>query len=174
MKKIILLFLIIFIVFGGCSVQEKMSPEILIERLTDNCESFDFENSEFFTEKSDFICYVKSRNNTDYVFVFSVNEAGDVKKISFSCGNTEKAENFICNIRDMISVYSPEENLDEVIKNITENGKLRKGMSYHENQWYLYSINSDDNGMYFSVTNKKLFPRTSVEYSLKPNDKYDF
>lgn len=174
MKRFCFVLLFVLIFFSGCSVQAKMSPQILINRLSDKCESFYFENAESFIDNTDFIYYVKTKNSIDYIFIISVNQSGDVKKISLSCSNTEKAENLICNIRDIVSVYSPDQNSDEIIKNLTISGKLKKGMNCHENQWYLYCVSDDENGMYFSVTNKKLFPRTSVEYSLKPNDKYDF
>ncbi len=174
MKRFSLVLLIVIILFGGCSVQKKMSPDIFLERLSKKSDFFIFDETESFVENSNFVCYLKNENNISYVFEFLVNDLGDVKKISLSCDKTEKTENFICNMKDIVSVYSPEENSEELIKNLSEDGNMKEGLNYFENQWYLYCTNVNENGLFFSVTNKKLFPQTSVDFSLKPNDKYDF
>ena len=83
-------------------------------------------------------------------------------------------------VRDIISVYSPKENTDEIIMNLTENGKIKQGINplsvtpFANDSYYGFSENADENGLFFSVTNKELFPQSSVEFSLKPNDRVDF
>ena len=74
----------------------------------------------------------------------------------------------------MFKVFSPDANEDEIIRALTENGKLKPSYTYYETQWYYWSSHSDKNGLYFSVINKKLSEPIIVEYSLKANDKTGF
>ncbi len=171
MKKYLGVIIGIIFLLGGCSVQKNMSSEIFINRLSEKC---DFSVSESFVDESENIYFLNDKNNIEYVFVFSVNESGDVKKISFSCNDTKKAENFMNYIRQIISVYSPNEKPEEIIGGFSEKDNLKQGLNYYENQWYLYCLNTDKYGLFFSVTNKKLCPDHTVEFSLKPNDKSGF
>ncbi len=173
-KKIILLSFVVLLLFSSCSVQEKMSPEIFFKRLSKQTDMFDFENSEQFLEKTDYICFVKDYTGTEHVFELSVTDSGDINKISLACNVTDKAENFISVIEQIIIVYSPEESTDEIINSLTENGKISNKMTYHETQWHSWCIYADENGQYFSVTNKKLTEQSEIELSLKPNDKSGF
>ena len=151
-----------------------MNPRIFLERLSDKTDSFVLENTDIFADKSGYICFVKDKNAKDFLFEFSVDKSENIKKISFSCIETEKAEDFVEYVKNIISVYSSTENADEIIMNLTENGKLKQGINYFENQWYLYCTNADENGLFFSVTNKEMSEKTTVLYSLKPNDRVDF
>ena len=171
-KALFLLFAFIFL--SGCSVQKSMNPRIFLERLSDKTDSFVLENTDIFADKSGYICFVKDKNAKDFLFEFSVDKSENIKKISFSCIETEKAEDFVEYVKNIISVYSSTENADEIIMNLTENGKLKQGINYFENQWYLYCTNADKNGLFFSVTNKEMSEKTTVLYSLKPNDRVDF
>ncbi len=173
MKKFVFL-LIILITLSGCSVQKTMNAKIFMDRLSEVNDFLIIENPEILTDESASFCFVTSKNGTDFLFEFLENDNGNIKKISFSCIKTEKAEDFVLYVRDIISVYSPNENTDEIIMNLTENGKIKQGINYFENQWYLYCANADENGLFFSVTNKELFPQSSVEFSLKPNDRIEF
>lgn len=173
MKRLIcLLFFLIFL--AGCSVQKTMNSRIFLERLSAANDSLNIEKPEIFSDDSAILYFVNDNKGTEFLFEFSVDDAENIKKIGFSCGETEKAENFVEYIRDVVSVYSPEEDADEVIMNLTKNGKLKKGINYFENQWYMYCSNADENGLFFSVTNKEMMPQSTVEFSLKPNDRVDF
>lgn len=175
MKKkafIILIFSLIF--FSGCSVQEKMNADLFFERLSSVTDDFDYENIDLLYEENKCICFINDRFSTDFVFEFFMNENGDINKISFACNKTDKAENFIKYLKNIISVFSSEENKDEIIRSLTENGKIKPSYTYYETQWYYWSSYSDENGLYFSVINKKLSEPITVEYSLKPNDKTGF
>lgn len=174
MKKYFIFLSVIIFLLGGCSVQEKMSPQIFFERLSKKTDFFDLKNKECFFENSDYISFVKDKYSTEYVFDISVTENGDINKIGFSCDKTEKAEDFICCVREIISVYSPDENHNEIIGSLTENGKPKTGLNYYDTQWYSWCSYADKNGLFFSVTNKKLTSQSTVEFSLKPNDKSGF
>ena len=155
-------------------MQKTMNPRIFLERLSVRNASLILKNPEIFSDDSSVFCFINDIKGTELLFEFSVDEAGNIKKIGFSCGETEKAEDFIEYIRDVVSVYSPDENSDKIIMSLTENGKLKNGMNYFENQWYLCCSNADKNGLFFSVANKELMPLSEVEFSLKPNDRVDF
>ena len=171
-KFCVLLFMMIFLC--GCSIQEKMNPDLFFERLSLITDDFDYENADMIYDKNNCICYIKDLNSTEYVFEFCINEFCEINKISFACNNTDKAENYIKYIKDIISVYSPKENSNEIMNEITENGKIKPSYTYYESQWYYWSSYNDKNGLYFSVINKKLSEPVTVLYSLKPNDKTGF
>ncbi len=171
MKKITLIVVAFIFMCTGCSVQEKMSYQIFFDRMSEHTDAFDFENSECIFEESECVCFVKDNKGIEYLFCLSLNKFSDAEKIGLSCNDTEKAEDFIVYIKNIISVYAPEENQEEIIDSITENGKMKNGIVFYETKWYSYCSHSDDDGLYFSVTNKKLVPQSSVEFSLKANDK---
>lgn len=172
MKKISVIIIILSaVLFGGCSVQTEMNPVIFIERLSEKIGGNIFENNEIVYEDNKCICFINDEFNTEYVLEFILDESDNIKKISLACNETDKAGNFINYIKDIIGVYSPDENIEEIIGNLTENGKMKPSFSYYETQWYSWSSYSDENGLYFSVSNKKLSEPITAQYSLKPNDK---
>lgn len=173
-KKIFVLSFVALIFFNSCSVQENMSCKIFFERFAKQTDDFDFKNSEQFLENNNYICFANDKSGDEYVFELLLNESGDINKISLACNKTDKAENFINYIKQIIFVYAPKENADEIVASLTENGKIPNKITYHETQWHSWCSYSDEKGMYFSVTNKKLVEQTTVEFSLKPNDKIDF
>ena len=157
MKKIIILLISLSFIMNACSVQERMSPEIFFERLSEISDEYLLDDKECFYEDMKCVYFLK-----------------DIYKISFACDETDKAEKFIEYIKDIITAYSPQENADEVVKSLTVNGKPDKGFSYYETKWYSWTVYSDENGVFFSVTNNKVNEKTTAEYSLKPNDKSGF
>lgn len=175
MRKIYLISLV-FVLFllCGCSVQEKMNADMFFKRLSSQTADFDYENIEVFYEEKRCVCFIKDKYTSDFVFEFTANDIGDINKISFACNETDKAEDFVKYVKDIISVYSPDENTDEIISALTDNGKIISDYTYYETQWYYWSSFSDKNGLYFSVINKKLSEPVTVLYSLKPNDKTGF
>lgn len=173
MKRIIILP-IVFLVLCSCSVQEKMSTDVFINRFSQTSKIFNFENSENIYGENSNIVFLNDIYGKEYVFEFFRDENNNIKKISFACTDTDKAENYTACLREIINTYSPDENADGIIMGLTENGKLKSGFNYFETQWYSYASYSDENGMHFSVTYKKLVTPSSVEFSLKPNDKSGF
>ncbi|MBR3781566.1 MAG: hypothetical protein IKK63_10250 [Clostridia bacterium] len=173
MKRIVIL-IIFLLVLCSCSVQEKMSTEIFTERFSEASEMFDFEDCEKIYGENSNIVIINDKYGTEYVFEFFTDENNNINKISFACTQTDKAENFVVCLREIIDTYSPDENADDVIMSLTENGKIRNKFTYYETQWYSYASYSDMNGMCFFVKNKKFIVPSTVEFSLKPNDKSGF
>lgn len=149
-----------------------MNPDIFFERLLSENNDLKAVDTIYDNEKS--IYYLKNDKLIDYIFEIGLNNSGDINKISFACNKTDKAEDFIKYMGDIISVYSSDENRDEIIMELTENGRLKPFYSYYETQWYFWSSYSDENGLFFSVINKKLSEHTTAQYSLKQNDRKEF
>lgn len=175
MRKIILIILFFsLLIFSACSVQEKMSPEIFFERLSNVNSEMDFENSEQFVQEDKNIVFIKNKNGTDFVFELSVNESGDAEKISLACAQTDKVSDFIHCVEAVIKTYSPSDDTAEILSALFENGQIKQEYAYHDTQWHGYAAVASENTLYFSITNKKLVPQNEVELSLKPNDRVDF
>ncbi len=173
MRKQILCIILLFVTFlNACSVQEKMNSEIFFERLSiiNNCLNI----TDIINDNEKCIYYVNDDKSVDYIFEFYNDNIGDINKISFACNRKDKAEDFIKYMCDIIFVYSPNENKDEIISELTENGKLKPKYTYYDTKWYIWSSFSDENGLYFSVVNKKLSEETIAKYSLKQNDRNEF
>lgn len=175
MKKNFIFIMIFSLVFlSACSVQEKMSPEIFLERLCEKSDIFSSESAEILYDETGCVCFIDDVYGTEYVFNFVMSDSGFIKKISFVCSEKDKAENYILCLKDMINVYSPDESTENVIRELTVNGKMKQGFTNYDTQWYLWSSYTDENGFFVSVINKKLTEVPTVELSLKPNDKVAF
>ena len=159
---------------NACSVQERMNPEIFFERLFGISDEYMTESKEIYYENGKCICFINDIYGSELVYEFSLSDNKDIYKISFACNEADKAEKNIIYVKDIISVYAPQENADEIVESLTENGKPHKGFSYYDTQWYSWAVYFDENGFFFSVTNNKIIEKTTVEYSLKPNDKSGF
>ena len=175
MKKVVIIIALFCMAFlSSCTVQDKMSPEIFIDRLSARSEIFNCESAEFLYDDTDCVCFTDDIYGTEYVFNFGISDKGYINKISFACNEKDKAENYILCLKDVIAVYSPDESSENVINELTTNGKMKEGFSYYTTQWYLWSSYADDNGLFVSVTNKKIKETETAELSLKPNDKVSF
>ena len=117
---------------NACSVQERMSPEIFFERLSEISDEYLLDDKECFYEDMKCVYFLKDIYGSELVYEFALNNKKDIYKISFACDETDKAEKFIEYIKDIITAYSPQENADEVVKSLTVNGKPDKGFSYYE------------------------------------------
>ena len=169
MKRIAAL-LPVFVTLTACSVQEKMSPWIFVERMrqTDKNLVIDTENSFFENEKM--VCYAVYADKTKLVFEISTDEHGNSDKISLACVQTDKAADFVLCAKSIASVYSTEDDSDNVAKELFGTKELSDECRYYETQWRSYAAVLSENGLYFSVESKKLVPQTEVEFSLKQND----
>lgn len=171
MKKIIIVINAVLIVFlAACSVQEKVSPDIFVERLSAANDSFVFETESCFIDGNKAVFFAKYNNEIDTVFEITEDEQGNAEKISLACTQADKAELFISCVKNVIETYSPDDNSDEILtalfEKIINDGKNK----YYETQWHSYSAVFSKEGLFFSVKNKKLIKESSVEFSLKEND----
>lgn len=171
MKKILVMINLVLIAFlTACSVQEKVSPDIFIERLSERNENFVFDTENCFVEDKKYVFFAKYDIVIDTVFEITTDEQENAEKISLACVQTDKAESFISCTKKVIETYSPDDNADEIITALFDNTKLDEKNRYFETQWHSYSAALSKNGLFFSVKNKKLIEESSVEFSLKEND----
>lgn len=158
---------------SSCSLQEKVSPEIFIERLCAADENFIFDGESLFCGDGTYTYYI---TYSDLPLVAEIRIDGDEnsKKINLACGETDKVELFIKCVESVIRVYSPDENIEEIHKEIFPLQESENSFYYYETKWYKYSSVLSEKGLYFSTENKKISPQSEVELSLKPNDIVDY
>ena len=173
MKKIISIFFVIKLL-TSCSVQEKMSPEIFIERLNKEYLLINSDSFDDFLSDNKYFCFFTNKNNSEFLIELNINDNIDITKISLACMQVDKENDFINLAESIINVYSNNVLSQDVINNLFENGKIKKDIKYYDTQWHLFTASADENGLYFSITNKKLNPREEVLLSLKSNDRITF
>lgn len=171
--KIIPLF-IAFILFSSCSVQEKMSPEIFVERLSKEYLLINSDSFNDFLSDNKYFCFLTNKNNTEFLIELNINDSNDITKIGLACTQVDKEKDFINLVESILNVYSKNASSKEIINNLFENGKLKKQITYYDTQWHLFTASADKNGLYFSITNKKLNPWEESLLSLKSNDRITF
>lgn len=173
MKKvsIILFSIALTLLLQACSVQEKMSPQIFLDRLSKIITQLDFDTAEQFYEGNEFVCFVSDDDINTYAFQISMTDSGDCKKISFA---SEKIgdDTFKECVKSIITVYAPDDDAETIISSLYSTNKQK--FQYYETQWHSYSFSAEKECRYFSVSSKKLASENNVQLSLKPNDKIDF
>lgn len=168
MKRVIIAF-VTLIFLSSCSAQEKVSPDIFIERFSAADENVTFNGNPEFCDDGKYTYYF-TYAGLPLVAEIHIDGQENAKKINLACSEAGKAELFRQCAESVICVYSPEEKADEII-DLLFRGKDRDGtFLYHETHWYTYSVVLSENGLFFSMENRKLSPRSEVELSLKPND----
>lgn len=169
MKRIVAL-LLVFLTLTACSVQEKMSPMIFIERIGQTDKKLIIDTENLFFENKNLVCYAVYAQKTKLVFEISTDEHGNSDKISLACIQTDKAPDFILCAKSVFSVCSPDDDSDAVFKELFGSKELSDECRYYETQWHSYAAVLSENGLFFSIENKKLVPQSEVEFSLKQND----
>ena len=163
MKKFyVSLSFIFIIVLSSCSLQEKMSPDIFIERLINNSEITIINE---FCENEKYVCYFSDKSNSNFIIRIDSDNSRNTKKICLVCTETIKTENFKSMTETVIKIYAPNENTDEIISSL-----FSEEWNYFDSQWYRYSSAISENGLYFSIESAKLSTETDAEMTLKPND----
>ncbi len=169
MRKIPIVFILIFML-SSCSLQEKVSPEIFIQRLCAEDENIMVDDSLCFNKNNVFTAYFSYADSADFVLETDVDGLGNAKKINLACAQTDKVVLFKKCVESVISVYSPDENTDEIIDSLFPEKESYGKFTYYETRWYVYSAVLSEKGLYFSSENKKLSPQNEEALSLKPND----
>ena len=172
-KAVFSLSVLLMMLLAACSVQEKMSPRIFLDRLFDSGVVLP-ETAEIFNESGNCVCFASDEQGTEYALEIKTDESGNVKRISAACTMQEAQEKFIRLARSIINAYSPEDSADEVTKALFKSGEINGNCLYYETQWHSYSVCASDDGVFFAVESKKLAETTAVELSLKPNDKSEY
>ena len=164
MKKFLVLIpLLLFL--SACSVQETVSPYLLVSRLEKAVPEAVFDADGMFYENEKAVVYA-DYGGSRFAIEMTCDSEGRVKKISLACNDTDKAECFYSFAGNIVSVYAPDEKYDGISKNLY----CGKQFSYYETQWYSYSFSSAVSGFYFGIENKKLSPAKDIGLTLKPND----
>lgn len=166
MKKIII-SVILMLSLAACSVQENMSSELFFERFQkyDNNISI---NSSFYQEES-YVCF-SLYHNAEIIFEIKTDSNNNAVKINLACSETDKINEFTDCAESVIRIYSPNDTSQDIIENLFYPEKVNNEFRYFNTQWHTYSAVVSDNGLFFSVSNKKLMPENKVEFSLKQND----
>ncbi len=169
MRKICFVFAVLFFI-SSCSAQEKVSPEIFVERLCAADENAKPDAELFFIDGEVYTYYISYAQTLNLVVEMNTDTQGNVKKINLACSETDKADMFIQCVKSVICVYSPDEDADKILNEIFPAENRDSTFLYCETQWYMYSAVVSENGLFFSTENKKVSPQSEVEFSLKPND----
>lgn len=161
MKKLII-FALIPVILSGCTVQEKVSAEIFLERLTSGDKNIIIEDA--FRTEEDFVAFI-SYGGADFVMKLTDDDCLNVESISLTCSDGGKTEMFRKLVKNIITTYC-DDSADEIINGLfvnNENGDFR----FFSTQWYRYSAVLNENGLYFSLENLKLIEITEEELSLE-------
>ncbi len=166
MKKILLTCVsILLLMLSACSVQEKMSPLVFIERLQRADENLVVDAENMYIENNKYILFAWDEVEKAFVMEITADEDGNAKKICLACNKTSKAEKFRLSAESIIKAYAPGDNACEVLSVL-----MKSEWGYHDTQWHSYAYASGENGMFFSVKSKKLSTESDAVLSLKPND----
>ena len=169
MKKIVSLLLLITFL-SSCSVQEKVNINLLTERLCQYDESFIINESLSFSQENYNTVFFSYGGEKDFVMETHADGQGNTKKINLACNSTDKIDLFSQCVKSIISVYAPDEDSGKITDELLKNKETGNGVIYYETKWYSYSARLSEGSIYFSVENRKLSPRSEVEFSLKQND----
>ena len=169
MKRILAVFITLFMLVS-CSLQEKVSSEILTERLCKTDNNILPDSDLCFHQGDRSVFYFTYAELLFFVAELYSDGQGNIKQINLACDKTDKIDLFVQCVKSFENVYVPDENSDEINAVLFKEKKISGNFLFYETQWYLYSAVLSENGFYFSIENKKLSPQTAVELSLKPND----
>ncbi len=163
-RLITVLFLII--ILPSCSVQEKVSPNILKTRIEKQYPEFVFDNKGFYKENNYYnIALFKEET---IAFKMNIDESDTVNKIAVFFYNNDETENII---KPVIKTFSPNEDCERIISDLKQK---REGFFYSYGKEYSYSLAVNDNNVYFEVFNNKLSDYTIPDLTLKHNDRLTY
>ncbi len=165
MKRIILINIIILIVFSACTLQEKVSPELYISRLTESADGFAVAGDGLFFEGGKYYCFISGAKEAEYALQLETDSGKNIKKICLAGMKTVKADEFKILAEALIKTYAPNEAAEEIKASLFKNES-----DYYNSQWYRYSSAVTENGIFFSVENMKISTNSDAELTLKPND----
>lgn len=167
-KTAVIITLLIIFLLSGCSVQERVSPLILIDRLSKQSSEIFFDPQQTFFEDNTFICFIEYKNISNITVKMHTSEDSSVKKISVY----STFDNHILElIKLLIKIYSPKENSEKICEELIKNADSFK---YYNGKEYTYSLFISDESIYFEVFNKNLSEYTIPELTLKPNDRIKY
>ncbi len=160
MKKIFIVFLAV-IFLASCSVQERMSADLFIERLTKNCEDIFIKKIMYHNETVK-ICINDSKSK-EYFIELDCDTYGNIYGISL-IGDDEFGD-FVILTKHIMKTYSPDISIESVTDKL-----FIDNFNFVETQWYYISSAKKDEILFFSIENKKLTASKTTDLTLKNND----
>ena len=169
MKKTAITFaLFIILILSGCSVQERVSPLILIDRLTEQSSEIIFDPQYSYFEGNSFIGFINYKNINNVVIKIHTADGNSVKKISVYSSADNKVFELI---KLLIDIYSPKEDCENILKELTDN---TESFRYSFGKEYSYSLAVTDDSIYFEAFNNNLSEFTIPDLTLKANDRINY
>ena len=166
MKKVLIIIPLIFLmIITSCTKQEKVNPLVFIDRLTYNYPEFTVNENDFYRESNNYICFMRDKNNSEFLIKIYTDSDKNIKKICLACGSAEKTDSFKFVSEAIIKTYAPQEDTELIIKSVFKNER-----DYYNSQWYRYTSSVFEGTLFFSVENMKLSTESDAELTLKEND----
>lgn len=169
MKKLCLFILIIVsLTLSSCTAQSKMNPRIFISRLNTEITDLMIADNEVFFDGEKYFCFI-NLNNIQYAMQFYCDGDENIKKICLVSNNAGKTDDMRFVSEAVINIYAPDEDSKKIINSLF-NGER----NYYNTQWYRYSFISDENIIYFSISNLNFLTNTDAQLTLKSEDIISF
>ena len=170
MKNIKFIFvLFMLVILSSCSVQEKASPEIVVERLKAGYTEFVFENDGFYSDGNYYIFF--NFKNTTALIKMETDKNNSVARISVSFDSDDNNDVVFDLIEPLITVYSLKEDCTEIIKSLSCE---KDGFSYAYGHEHIYSLVRNGKNIYFEIINNCLLQYSAPTLTLKQNDRENF
>lgn len=165
------LFSVIFLILilSSCSVQKRVSPEILKSRIEKNYPEFVFEKEGYYFNDCFYIFVVY--NGSDIAFKIAVDENNTANKISLSFELNDNISEISDIITPVIEAFSPDEDCKKIIEELIKN---EEGFFYSFGKEHSYSLAVNGKNIYFEVFNNRLSDYTMPELTLKQNDRITY
>lgn len=163
MKKSFCLILIMLLLLSSCTIQKDVNIDLFIERFCNKYPQYIVEYDKISYEKDRCILFISNDSGITFTVELTSDLQEKVKKISITCIETDKTELLRDFVKDIIFIYDYDEDADSVISNLFTD----KNFSFYETDWYLYAFIKTENGIYFSVENKKYSPAKEYELTIK-------
>ncbi len=166
MKRILVLVFVFLFLLYSCTVQKEVSPDLFLSRYSEAFPEYRLETDGMFYEGNKCVLFVNDASGNRFAVEMTSDSQGRVQKISLACADADKAENLFSFARNVLEVYSPEEDADSVLQSLADG----KYFSYCETLWYGYAFSQTENGLFFSVENKHFAPERESGLTLKENE----
>lgn len=165
------LFSVIFLILilSSCSVQKRVSPEILISRIEKHYPEYVFENAGYYLNNYFYVFAVF--NGSDIAFKIAVDENNTANKISLSFEMNDNISEISDIITPVIEAFSPDEDCKKITEELMKN---EEGFFYSFGKEHSYSFAVNRKNAYFEVFNNRLSDYTVPELTLKQNDRITY
>lgn len=169
MKKISLaISLLLILLLPSCTVQERVSPLIFIDRLNEISADLNFISENSYYDDNVFISFLDFKDLKSIAIKMQLSDDNSIIKISLITINNSRAFELI---KLLIETYSPEEDSNVIFNELTG---TEKGFCYSFGNEYTYSVFKSDKEIYFEVFINSQSDYSVPDLTLKSNDKIKF